>query len=631
MGNIFNTGVSALLSFQRSLSTSSHNIANANTPGYSRQRVDLVARPPQEFGFGFVGNGVAINDIARLNNKFIDSKLESAISENGRLQTYSALTKQVNDMLADDASGLNTSMQRFFNSLQDVANDPASLSARQVFLSESQGVVDRFRTLDNFLLQSDIELNDRINVIVNQVNGLAQSIADVNNAIASVSTGANEGKPNDLLDQRDQLIKELSELVSVTTVESSNDTKNVFFGNGQILVFGNDARQLTTVRNPEYFAQLNVAYQTSSGTQDITSELTGGQIGGVLDFRNTVLDQTRRDIGRIAMVLGDTFNAQHREGMNLNGVMGSDFFNAPAPIVVDNLANTGSATVTATLTNSAALTTSDYRLTYDGATYTLTRISDSTSVSGAGPLAMDGINIAIGAGALAGDSFLIRPTFSAASSLALNISNLNDIAAAGPVRVSADSGNLGDASIDFNQILNSADPDLLDTVDIVFNNPPTDFDIVNITDASTIASGVAYVAGADIDFNGVRVNITGTPQAGDTFRVQSNVGGINDNRNALELVSLRTQNLIAGGLSFEQAYNSSVAQSGALASRATTSSEAQANLLNQLHSEREAVSGVNLDEEAADLMRFQQAYEAAAQMITVANSLFDTLIGAIRR
>ena len=631
MANPFNTGVSALLAFQRSLTTVSHNISNSSTPGYSKQRVQLESRTPERYGFGFLGNGVSVQSVQRLNNEFLTLQLQQATGESARLDMYHQLTTQIDDLIADDQGGLSPSLQQFFDSLQDVANEPGSISSRQVLLSNAEGLVERFRFLDSRLDSINTDINQSMVTLTDTINSIAGNIATLNQSIVAASTNANNAAPNDLLDQRDQLITELSQLVSVSTVTDSTGAKNVFIGNGQILVFGTDARQVTTIADPENFSQSNIAYVTPAGNQDITALLSGGELGGMLDFRHEVLNPTRNELGRIAMVMADTFNTQHGRGLDLNGVLGGDFFNTPVPNVITNLNNTGSAAVTTTVTDYSALTTSDYRLSYDGATYTLTRLSDNTSVSGAGPLVMDGLTVAIGAGAAAGDSFLIQPTQNGGGTISLAINSGTAIAAAGLVRTEADISNLGEATIEFNQVLNATDPGVFDTVRIVFNDPPNSFDIVDVTAGTTLAAGVAYASGADIDFNGLRVNISGIAQAGDTFTVERNTNATNDNRNALTLAALQTQKFVGGTASYEGAFSGLVGQVGTQARQAEINGNAQRDLLGQIQDRRDAVSGVNLDEEAADMLRYQQAYQAAAQIIAVADSLFAALLNAVGR
>ena len=632
MAGILNTGLSGLLSFQRSLETTSHNITNANTPGYSRQRVELATRIPQETGEGFLGKGVFVQDIARFSDRLINMQLQQGASEFARLNLFVDLTGEIDNIFADNVGSLSPSMQAFFDSVQDLANDPGSFSARQVLLSESESLIERFHSLDRRLTEQNLLVNSRISEAVDEINTLALNIASVNGQIVAAGAGtAQRALPNDLLDTRERLIQELSQFTKVSTIENSNGSINVFIGNGQGLVFDTRAQTLTTIPDVSNPTRTNVGIQTTTGVLDISSQLSGGEIGALMDFRREVLSPSYNELGRIALVLSDTFNAQHRQGMDLNNTLGGDFFTVPVSSVIANSGNTGTATVTAAVANSSAVTTSDYRLSFDGANFTLTRLSDNTSVTGARPFAIDGLNISISAGAASGDSFLIQPTRNAARDIALTINNTNNIAAAFPVRTSASNANLGDATIDLVRILDSTDADLLDQVNIVFNDPPTDFDIVNITDGVTIAAGVPYASGGNIDFNGVRVRITGTVVAGDVFTSQYNIGGVSDNRNALALASLQTQNLVGGTASYQNAYTAIVGRIGSVARQADINQGAQASLLEQLQQRRDAVSGVNLDEEAANLVRFQQAYEAAAQVIAVSDTLFQTLLGAVRR
>ena len=629
MTGFINTGVSALIAFQRALATTSHNISNANTEGYSRQRVELVTRQPQEFGNGFVGQGVAVRDIERFTDQFIKLQLQQATAESARLEQFGFLAGQIDNLLSDEQGSISPVLQRFFSSLQDVANDAASIPARQVMLSEAQNLVDRFNFLELQFNDQNAVINRRIGEIVDEVNSIAAGIASLNQEIIAAFNNASVSQPNDLLDRRDQLVLELSELVSVDTLQGNNGALNVFIGNGQMLVFDTNVQRLSATGDSADLSQTSITYEGASGNFDIASQLGGGELGALLDFRRDVLTPAQNDLGRVAIVLADTFNAQHRQGMDLNSALGGNFFNVPPPTVTPNQGNSGTATASVTFTDVTALTASDYQLTYDGTNFTLTRLNDNTSVTGPGPLSMDGFDLSITAGAVAGDSFLVRPTHGAAGQVSLAISNVNNIAAASPVRSEAAVSNLGDASIALGQILDITNADLLDTVEIVFNDPPTTFNVVNTTDASTIASGVTYTSGGNIDFNGLRFSISGTPAAGDTFTVEHNIGGISDNRNALLLTDLQIQSLVGGTASYQEAYAGIIGRVGTQVNQAEVNAIAQNNILDQLQQQRDAISGVNLDEEAADLLRFQQAYEAAAQIISVSDSLFETLLNSV--
>jgi flagellar hook-associated protein 1 FlgK len=403
-------------------------------------------------------------------------------------------------------------------------------------------------------------------------------------------------------------------------------------GNCQALVIGNQTRALGTVQDPENPQHVQIAYADGGGTTLISRVLSGGELGGTLDFRREVLDKAQNALDRIAAVLADTFNAQHRNGIDLNGGLGADFFTIPPPQVIDHRDNTGSATVTGIITDATALTASSYRLTYDGAAYTLYRLSDGASVSGGGPtLTMDGFELTVGGAAVIGDSFLVEPVGHAAREIAVALTNPREIAAGVPVRTEASLGNLGSGTVSEGVVLDATGADLFDRVELRFNDPPTTFDVVNTTDSVTLASNVPFASGANIEYNGWRVNLEGSPLAGDIFVVERNIGGINDNRNALALADLQRGDWIDGASTYQQAYGALLGQVGALTRQAEVGSQAQDRLLNQAREARDSVSRVNLDEEAMDMLRFQQAYQAAAQVIAVSDQLFDSLLAAVGR
>jgi len=646
MADLLNIGVSGLLTFQRNLATTSHNISNVNTPGYSRQRVELGARPPQFAGAGYLGNGVQVSSVQRVYDSFLTSQVRTSTSTNGQLQSLYSYASQVDNLLADSQSGLSPALQDFFGAGQGVADDPASIPARQVLLSNAAGLTDRFQYLNQRLGDLRNGINTQLQTTSTEINSLAQGIAKINKDIVDALGSGGGAAPNDLLDKRDILIAQLAERVAVTTIPQDDGAVNVFIGNGQSLVVGTASNTLVTAPNAFDPARLEVAFKTGTTTVIISDSLTGGTLGGALQFRNQVLDSAQNSLGQLATGLVNTFNAQHLEGQDLNGALGAAFFTAGAVQVLARSSNTGGATVTATITNANALTVSDYRLQRNAdsggnANYTLTRLSDNTVVATYTPVlpaaltgtvpAVDGLAVSwTGATAMAvGDSFLIQPTRNGARDIGVAISDPRKIAAAAPIRTSKSLNNLGSATISAGEVLNSADAALLNTVTITFNNPPTTF---AVTGVAPNPSPVTYTSGTNIAYNGWQIQVTGTPQAGDTFTIQQNANGVSDNRNALLLSGLQTQLTLAGSsASYQDLYGQVVAQVGSTTHQADISRQAQESLLGQVTAARDAVSGVNLDEEAADLVRFQQAYQAAAQVISSSNSLFDALLNAVRR
>mgnify|MGYP001573289187 FL=1 len=636
-GDMLGVGISGLLAFQRALATTGHNIANVNTAGYSRQRVELVTQTPQFAGNGYIGTGVRADSIKRLYDDFLTLQVRTSTSSYNRLDRYHNMASQVDGLLADSQTGLAPALQGFFNAVQGVANDPASIPARQALLGESGTLVDRFHALDRRLTELNSRINADLKSAVTEVNNLATSIASLNQEIARAQGSGQT--PNDLLDQRDNLIGQLAERVSVTTVAQSDGSVNVFAGNGQTLVAGFQSMALSVTPNVYDPTRSDIGYTIGSTTVNVTSQITGGTLGGALDFRSQVLDTARAALGRVAAGLAKTFNDQHLLGMDLNGAMGGSFFTAPTPAVAPASTNSGGS-VSVAVTSASGLQASDYRLRYDGSNaYTLTRLSDGTTTAiatgGASPYttsAIDGFTLTITAGAATGDTFLVKSVTGSAGGIGLAVSDPNKIAAAAPIRTAATLANAGTGAISAGSVNTPPPPNanLQQTVTIVFNTPPTTFNVSGTGTGNP--TNVAYTSGGDISYNGWTLQITGSPAAGDTFTLQSNSGGTSDNRNALLLGGLQSQQTLAGGTAtFGGAYSQLVSDVGAKTHAAGINRDAQSTLRDQAVAARSAVAGVNLDEEAANMVRFQQAYQAAAQVITVSNMLFETLLGAVRR
>lgn len=635
--NIFGIGTSALSTFQRAIATTGHNIANVNTEGFSRQRVDLTQRTPQFSGAGWIGSGSEVVTTERVFSDFLTREIRSGTTNFNQLETFYKYASQLDRLLADQDSGLQPAFDGFFNSMQELADYPSSLAVRQTVLSEAEALASRFNSL-NQQLDSIRQASDlQIRGTVGEINGLADSIAAINQRIVTIQGSGHE--PNDLLDQRDELLRELSERVSVTSLEQTDGSVNVFIGNGLNLVVGNQTNALSAIPSNFDSTRLDIAIDLGGTTVPITAQIAGGVLGGLHQFQNGVLDQAYNELGLIAIGLADTFNDQHQLGQDLLGNLGGLFFNDVAttsPVTYASTTNTGTGVIDADITDVNALTASDYEVSFDGAVYTLTRLSDNTTVASnaaLGALTGDGLSFSLTSGAInANDSFLIRPTRNGARDLAVAIATTNEIAAAAPIRTNSALANTGSAVISAG-VVNTPPPpnaNLQQPVTITFNNPPTTFDVAGVGTGNP--AGVAYTSGGSITYNGWTIEISGTPAAGDVFTIESNVGGVGDNRNALLLAGLQTQNTLRNSsASFQSSYGAFVADIGVQTHQADISQQAQKSLLDQTTAERNSVSGVNLDEEAANLLRYQQAYQAAAQVISTAGTLFDTLLGAVSK
>jgi len=628
--SILSIGQSAIAAAQAGLNTTGHNIANASTPGYSRQVVIQGAAQPQNFGFGFMGQGTQVSTIQRVYNEYLGVQVQSAQASKSGLDSYYTQIKQINNMLADPTAGLSPSLQDFFSGIQTLASNPSNISARQATLSSADALTGRFQSLAGQLNEISQGVNSQIQSSVNAINSYARQIAQLNDSIGKVQSAAGQ-PPNDLLDQRDQLVLDLNKQIKATVVKQGDASYNVFIGNGQPLVVGTTASKLVSVASTSDPSKTVVAYQSGNGSTVPLSEsgLAGGQLGGLVEFRGKTLEPAQNALGRVAIGLASTINAQHSLGQDLNGNLGGALFTLESPVVYANSGNASSASVTASISDAGALTTSDYRLQYDGSQYTLTRLSDNTATTfapAALPQTVDGVTINVSKTPATGDSFLIRPTVNGASGIGVAISDPALLAAAAPIRATAASGNTGSGAIGAGSVNTPPPPNanLQQPVTITFTSATT----YNVTGTGTgNPTGLTYTPGTTISYNGWSTAISGTPAAGDSFTVASNTGGVGDSRNALLLGDLQTANTLGNGTtSYQGAYSQFVSQIGNKTRELEVTSSAAGNLLSQTTLSAQNESGVNLDEEAANLLRYQQAYQAAGKVMQIASQLFDVLL-----
>lgn len=640
-GDIFGISVSALNAAQTGLATTEHNIANANTTGYSRQVAVASARPAQNTGSGYIGQGVDITSIKRVYDDFLSSQVISEQGQAAHLSSYYNQIQQINNMLADPNAGLSPALQDFFSAVNGVSNAPESAATRQTMLSSAQSLATRFQTMNQRLTDINDSINGQISVSVTSINSYAQQIATLNHNVVVAQAASGGRPPNDLLDQRDQLISQLNQEIKATIVKQSDGSLNVSIGTGQMLVVGEQAYSLQAVQSLSDPTKLEVAAGAAGGTIIRLQQSTfqGGSLGGLMTFRSQSLDAAQNSLGLVAMGMAGTFNQQHQLGQDLYGALGSNFFVQPVPVVSKYTNATGTAVIGASVSSYTALTGSDYSLTFNGAAgYTLTRLSDNTATSYAAlPQTVDGLTISVASGVPnAGDSFLIRPTVNGAANIAVALTDPSRIAAAAPMRTNTALTNGGTGKISLGTVnapppvtVDPAHPltdlNLKQLVTITFTSPTT-FDVTG-TGAGLPAVGVPYTDGNNITYNGWTVQISGTPTVNDTFTVGSNTNAPTDNRNALLLAGLQNQKTLTGGtVSYQGAYSQLVSQVGSKTRELKVSSTAQDTMVAQTIQAQQAVSGVNLDEEAANLLRYQRAYQAAGKAMQIANTLFETLL-----
>jgi flagellar hook-associated protein 1 FlgK len=622
------SGLSGLLAFQRALDTTAHNIANANTEGYSRQRVEFVTMPASPFSNGWIGKGVEVSTVRRMVDDFLVSQTRGSSSSLERLSAFAAQSERVSKLFVGGENGLSGALQKFQNAIQGVATEPTSIAARQVLIGEASGLVERLDYIDTQLRALDTETAAQVRIEATEINAIASGIARLNREITS-GFGATGQPPNDLLDQRDKLIDKLAAKVSINVIPQDGGVLNVFIGKGQALVLNERAATLGVAADPYDGSRPRLVLSGGQGTSDVTGALSGGTLGGLLDFRSQVLDPARNDLGRVAAALAETVNAQHREGMDLKGAFGTNLF-ATGPVdAVARSTNAGNAQVSASIASAAGLTGADYELLYDGSAWSMKRLDSGVTVPLAGtgtaldPLRADGLSMVLTGTPASGDTILVRPTREVVQGMGLLISDPTRIAAAAPISASANAANLGSATITRGEVLDPANAALRSTVNIQFLSPTT----YSVNGAGSFT----YTSGQPIDINGWRVTIAGAPATGDRFAVVDGSTATGDNRNALAMADgLLAPRLDGGTTSISQSLGQLTSRIGVATQQAQINRDAQQVLQDEAVKQRQNYSGVNLDEEAANMLRFQQAYQAAAQIVRVANEMFQALLDASR-
>jgi flagellar hook-associated protein 1 FlgK len=627
VSDVFGITISALQAFQTALSVTSNNIANANTPGYAKETAELTNAVPQSDGSAPIGAGVEVAGISRAFNQLSATQLNTSQSSLGQLNSLQTYTNQIDNIVGTTAGGLSTALQNYYSAWSTVANDPTSTAARQALLSQAQGVATAFQSSSSQLQGLNSSINSGITADVAQINSLGASIAALNQQVVVATANAGGQPPNDLIDQRDQLVSNLSKLVGISTTADKSGAVNVFIGNGQPLVLNNTTTALTTIPNQFNASQLEVS-TSSNANNPISGQITSGDLGGLLAARTQAVNPAINQLGQIATALNQSANTQQNAGLDLSGNFGANLFSVGGPQSASSSSNTDNATAAVSITNVGALTANNYLLRYQGGAYSLTNASTGGAVAFTGngtaltPIAADGLSIVLSGTPASGDQFLIQPTAQAAGSFSVSLTNTSQIAAAGAIQTVAANGNSGSATISSGTVVTVSNPNLLNTTTIQFTSATT----YSINGAGSFA----YTSGGNIAQNGWQVQITGAPATGDVFTVQSNAGGTGDNRNALASANQQTQGVLSNGtVSVNAAVSALITGIGGQAQQVNTAQTAQTAVNSQALQNVQSTSGVNLDEEAANLLQWQQAYQASAQALTIANSTFTFFMDSI--
>jgi len=633
MADLLSTSVSGLLAFQQALDVTSNNIANASTPGYSVETANLVEAPGQSTGVGFIGSGVDVQSITRTYNEYLAQQVRGSQASYSSSNTLATQAAQIDNMLSDSSTGLTATLQSFVNSLQSVASTPTSTAARQALLSQAQALAQQINSYDSQISQYGSQLESQLSGDVSQINTITANIASLNQQITAEST--NGQTPNQLMDQRDQLVTQLSKYVSVQTAMQSDGAMNVYIGTGQALVAGGTASKLTPLAGPYDPSQLGIGISGGGGTTaDITSEISGGELGGLLSARTQVLDPARNAIGQVAVAVATIVNQQQQSGMTLTGAQGQPMFSVGGVQALADSSNTGSASLTVTRGALSALTTDDYKLQYSGGAWQLTDVTSGKSVAMSGngtsasPLQAAGLSIVTGGTPASGDSFLIQPTAAASSGFAVSLTSPAQIAAASLVQGTAGSANKGGATVSSASVT-SPGAWAPGTYTVTFGAGGS-YTVTSST-GTTVASASGYTSGTPISFAGAQITLSGSPASGDTFTLgPNNPANTGDNSNILAMSAALSASALNGSTtSVTGAANSLVSQIGVITQQAQNNATAQQTVNQQATTALNDSSGVNLDKEAATMMQYQQAYQAMAQVIQASGQMFNSLISAI--
>ena len=660
--SLMNVGVSALNANQQALTTVGHNIANVNTPGYSRQTVYTNALHGQNMGNGFIGKGVQVATVMRNYSALLNRQSNAAnaihAADTSRLQGL----MQMQDVFKGGDGSLGAAVTNMMNAFVDVQAAPSDATGRNVVLTRMSELAARFHAASNMLEEQDYSTAQQLRNNALLVNDKASQVARLNNEISrALATGH---QPNDLLDARDQVIREINQYVQTTQVAADDGSISLFVGGSQALVLGINSGQLSVEETKEYPGSQRMAlYFSQPGGQQL--ELTaamvgGGEIAGLLKFRNEDLAEGRNLLGRLAMTIGHELNLQNQRGLTLNGQQGGALFSLPTTSTgygnITGYSNIGPGAATTQVMDASQLKPSEYRLIFEGSPVApvLTRMSDGKvfNATSTPPLTMAALNSgfevdglrftvpnATTAAAVAGNSMLFKPFSTAASEIEALVHNPDELAAASALTANINKNNTGKLQLtqlganDFTGIPAAQDPVRL-TFDGAGQVTYQIYDHLSST-WSAASAPMDYTPGQPITINGWSITLTGTPAAGDTVDVANaldfgeafrlNAG------NAGAFLDLRDKKVFDEGTTLSDGFSAAMAVVGTRTQSVQLAEKLSSTVAKNLEMDRTAVSGVNLDEEAARLLQYQQAYQASSKVIQIAQSLFDSVLNAVGR
>ena len=678
--NIANSGIRANTEL---LQTTSKNIANVNTQGYVRERTEHAT---------MINNQVGRGETYRLLNQFAQQQLNRDTSNKSFFDQFVVESNRVDTLFTEESNSLSTSINSLFNNVQEALNQPSSSVARSLVMSDAQNLVNQMDRLSGIVLEQKNVVNQQLDIFTDEANGLIQKIGTLNQDIAAVNGTNNAADASSTFNERDKAIRDLSALIDIETLDGPNGEKLVFMGTGEAVVMQNGGFNLfSTTGNPDpNFKELKLDVNGGKAVPlEVDTSKLKGKIGGLLAFRDDILVPAQNQIGQMGLALADAFNEQNKLGMDASGKLGGDIFNIPTVSAYAYQANTGSATMTATVEagKGSELPASDFLITYTGnpnevsiqpidnkgefigdaaiAIIPANNVIDADDIQLATPGDPNatppqpatvedsfGLKLEINGTGNPGDQFQIKLNSDSASSITLATGRGEDLALASPIRTANSIDNVGTATISAGEVTSvtsggfTTAPSLANgDITLVKTGAANEYQITDANGTTTFtitppAEGILAQAGAPYSNYGFDFDIEGTPATGDTFTLEFNEGGFDDNRNGLKLADLQNGELVRKNVvttatadnheTFNQAYSGLVSDIGVVTGQAITSASAFDALAEQSEAWYESLSGVNLDEEAANLLRFQQSYSASAQVLAAAQEVFHTLLSAAR-
>ena len=662
--NIANSGIRASSDL---LQTTSKNIANVNTEGYVRERTEHTT---------MIDNQVGRGETYRLLNEFAQKQLNRDTSNKTFFDQFESEANRIDTLFSQESNSVSTSLNSFFNNVQEALNQPSSTVARSLVMSDAKNLLDQMDRLSGIVLEQKKVVNEQLQIFSKEANTLIENISSLNQKIVGINGTNSASDASSAYNERDKAIRNLSELIDIETLDGPNGEKLVFMGTGEAVVMQNGTFNLFSMSaDPDpNFQELRLDVNGGKAVPlDVDASKLKGKIGGLLAFRDDILIPTQNQLGQMGLAIADSFNQQNHLGMDASGQLGGDIFKIPSVGGLPYQNNTGTGSITATVEPGmgSELPASDFIITYTAnpnevsiqpidnkgeplgnpslANVVAGVIDSSTVVSGES----FGLQISVVGAGNAGDQFQVKLNSGAAGNISLLTGRGEDLALASPVRTAADGDNTGTASISAGEVSDVTTGSFTTSPLALANGPinivktanPDEYiisDNINTTTVTIIppANNLLNQAGGAFATYGFDFNIEGTPAAGDSFTLEFNEGGFDDNRNGLKLAELQNGDLVRQNVvtstsadnhkTFNQAYAGLVTEIGVVISQARTNGAAFDALAEQSEAWYESLSGVNLDEEAANLLRFQQSYAASAQVLSAARSIFETLLSAAR-